>query len=138
MTRFGGTASGRKSLVSILFAVVGIFAYFNRNHSQTDYNGFDENFEEKSIDNNTYYVITILMCVEVMIGLLLRHNSMMQRVQWCYTPFVYIMIPYAIENMNTSEINKIIVETGVVCALLVPYFIQLSENFSGVVPYSFL
>lgn len=121
MRLFGGIAQGRKVIVSVLFLMVGVMCYFIRC---------------KKIYMPMEWVILLFTCMELFIGIFFKNNSMILRLQMYFSPYLIVFITNVIEDSRFSKINKKWIKLAILTVMLVPYFIQISENFAGINPYS--
>lgn len=121
MKLFGGTAQGRKAIVSLLFFVVSILCYC---------------FRREKINTKMEWVILLFTSIELFIGIFFRSNSMILRLQMYFSPYLVVYIANAIEETKFSNSNKTCIKITILAVMLIPYFIQISENFSGINPYS--
>ena len=119
-SHFGGVASGRKSIVSILFLMIVIVTLaFVRSERLT----------------KLWFFMAITM-VSIIIGIVFRHYSAILRVQEYFNVICIISIPNMIEALFEDRTKRMFSKLMLVLIMLVPYIVQLKENYSAIIPYT--
>lgn len=88
-------------------------------------------------DNSKFKSVILLSLISVCIGIFGAKNVFIMRVSAYFSIYVICMIPAVFRRVMRGKESKIIANVGIGLLLLIPYFIQLNGNYSGVVPYSF-
>ncbi len=121
-SNFGGMASGRKSLVSILFLIILIGTMY-----LADGDCLDE-----------LWLFMAMTMISIVIGIVFRHYSAILRMQEYFNIASIVCIPNMIEVAIKNRILRILVNVCLCLIMLIPYYIQLSENYAEIIPYQVL
>ncbi len=118
-SHFGGIASGRRSLISVLFLLIIICTlYLAKNDSL----------------NKLWFYMAMTMA-SIVIGIVFRHYSAILRMQEYFNVITIISIPNMIGTAVENKHVQTFVEVCLICIMLVPYYVQLSENYASIIPY---
>lgn len=118
-SHFGGVASGRRSLVSVLFLIIIIAVFFMA--------------KEDCLEKLWFYMAMTM--VSIVIGIVFRHYSAILRMQEYFNVITIISIPNMLETVIKNKVLCVLIKVGLICVMLVPYYVQLSENYAGIIPY---
>ena len=121
-SHFGGMASGRKSLVSILFLIILIGTMYLAKGDCLD---------------KLWFFMAMTM-ISIVIGIVFRHYSAILRMQEYFNVAAIVCIPNMIEVAIKNRILRILVNVCLCLIMLIPYYIQLSENYASIIPYQVL
>lgn len=125
MSNFGGAAQGRKSLVSLLFLAIILFTMLLA----------DESVYSKRCINT--WIFMSMMMIEIVLGIVFRNNSMILRAQTYFSIITIVGVPNMIYALRLQKKTKQMISMGFLTVFLIPYIVQIKENFSSVVPYMF-
>lgn len=123
---FGGITQGRKLYVSLFYLLVIIISCIFT---------IQENQEKKLINN---WNMMAMILVEIAIGIVFRNNLMILRIQPFFTIFIIFGFPNMIEQTRFSSRLKSIIRFSIIVVLYIPLFIQISNNYGGILPYKFM
>jgi len=117
--------SGRKYiliLVYILFLIIGLYAIYQKREklSQEQY--------------RKYMIYSTIVAISGVTGLLGSFSILVGRISLYFEIFIIIYIPLIIELIDK---RKALWYFFIVVVLFIPFYVQLSGNISGVVPYKF-
>jgi hypothetical protein len=126
--RFGeGHLRGRNIYLTLFYLLI-LLLYFFRKRTQ-------DVKSERSQAQNLWLNNFIFFCViSVLIGLAFSTNLIVLRVREYFAFYFVCAIPLL---CSYTKIKKYLLKVGIALILFIPFLIQITENVSGVMPYSF-
>ena len=111
-------AQGRKMLISISYLMILLAALLF--------------LDKKELDKGmiSLWLLSAIVIIEIVIGIVMPNDVLALRVQTYFSIFVISVIPNVMKEMKLSSYSII-----PVAIYFVPFYINLSENRSGILPY---
>ena len=80
-----------------------------------------------------------LTTVGLSIGIVFYNNILLNRIEMFYSILSIVFIPIAIDYISLKfkqkDAVRLMLTIGILLITLVPYYIQVSGNYSGILPY---
>ena len=117
---------GRVVLVKvfILFILLGLLLLYQKRYG---------------LISERHHNIIALTTVGLSIGIVFYNNILLNRVELFYSILSIVFIPIAIDYISykfkEKNVVRLLLTIGVLLITLVPYYIQVSGNYSGILPY---
>ncbi|MBS1014260.1 EpsG family protein [Levilactobacillus brevis] len=118
---------GRVVLVKvfILFILLGLLLLYQKRYG---------------LISERHHNIIALTTVGLSIGIVFYNNILLNRVELFYSILSIVFIPIAIDYISLKfkekDTVRLMLTIGILLITLVPYYIQVSGNYSGILPYT--
>ena len=94
---------------------------------------FSNNKDEKEKRNLFNFII--INGLAIFLGIMSLKSVMFSRIAWYFTIFSIIYIPYIFKYIKANQ--RMPIEIMYIIIMIIPYYVQLKDNISGVLPYYF-
>lgn len=123
---FYSTSQGRKIIITLIYCAIVIVALSIMFHKEKEL--------IKNDDFNKMFKLTMILIFAIIMGFLGMNSILFLRVEIYFSLFIILYLPLVIKYI---KYNKLFIYLLSFVIMFIPFFIQLSGNTSGVIPFSF-